>query len=211
MAKSRANDIESIAHGDHLPELHLTPEEIAAVKMSYMQLVAKVTVDPLTGEEETGLDRVCKQAYKMDPAMTKLLFGVEATQRFEVDPRTGLRKKGDARDDMAMLESAIKNAGKHREAKSVPPVTTRREAAQTAQTTVDSVTKPISADVASGPMPTKTSQPKAKRARSKSKPKSRVKATDTHEAALPIRATHDREEHTNTPAQHPLGLGIVSL
>jgi hypothetical protein len=109
----RGHNIEEITNAKELPELHLTQSEIAAIKLSYMELVAKVTVDPLTGEEEDGFDRVTKKAYKIDPGFTKMLFGAEATRKFEIDERTGVRKKAaqnqdTLRDDLAAIDASLK-------------------------------------------------------------------------------------------------------
>lgn len=94
-----------------LPELHLKPEEIAAIKLSIMELCSKVTVNQHTGLEETGMERVTRKAYKIDPLMTKMLFGAQAVRKFEVDAKTGLRinQNGESglHDDLAYLDAVL--------------------------------------------------------------------------------------------------------
>jgi hypothetical protein len=120
MASTRAKDIHEITGATELLSLNLTEQEIAAVKLSYMELVSKVSLNQVTGQEETGLDRVTRKAYKIDPGLTKALFGVEATRSFDVDARTGMRKnktmnEDSLRDDLAFidatLDSAIRSGG----------------------------------------------------------------------------------------------------
>jgi hypothetical protein len=101
IAKGSKND------GGNVPELHLSQSEIAAVRMSYLELLAKVKTNELTGEEENGMDRLTKGAYKVDKALTKALFGVEAVKKFEIDERTGLRKKGVAGDGSELLVATL--------------------------------------------------------------------------------------------------------
>jgi len=127
MAVVRGGDIHEITGGQELPELHLTQVEIAAIKLSYLELVAKVSINPVSGLEETGLDRVTRKAFKIDPEMTKMLFGVEATRKLEVDPRTGLRKKRTANtmnDDLAFIDASLSSAvasGAQNRARTLPP------------------------------------------------------------------------------------------
>lgn len=128
MAVVRGGDIHEITGGQELPELHLTQAEIAAIKLSYLELVAKVSVNPVSGLEETGLDVATRKAFKIDPEMTKMLFGVQATRPLEVDPRTGLRKKrteNTMSDDLAFIDATLDSvvaSGAQNRARTLPPM-----------------------------------------------------------------------------------------
>lgn len=110
-------DLHDIAKGKDLAELHMTPEGIAAIKLSYLELIAKVTVDKISGVEETGLERVTKKAYDVDPQLTKAFFGIEATRKFDISEKTGLRKKNTKnssaeilQDDLAFIDASMNQA-----------------------------------------------------------------------------------------------------
>mmetsp|Transcript_18909 Transcript_18909/g.30653 ORF Transcript_18909/g.30653 Transcript_18909/m.30653 type:complete len:240 (+) Transcript_18909:99-818(+) len=235
---TRGTSLHEIANGSTLPELHLTPEEIAAVKMSFLQLMAKTTVDPITGEEESGLDSVTKKAYKMDPDLTKMFFGVEATRKFEIDPRTGLRNNkhsAGGRDDIATLVATLdslkgRTQGSSSRSVSTPPAQPGAQESPP-QTTTTTTTNTTTTATKAAPHHVQKKIPGEKVQRAPSRPRRQqqtsqvpvdmktenVPRSNAFAAVLACNARSSPVAHlgdvasNSTSFEHRLGPGVVSL
>lgn len=229
VAVTHGRDITEITSAKELPQLQLTPSEIAAIKLTYLELISKVSVNELTGVEENALDRVTKKAYNIDPQLTKMFFGVEATREFDVDARTGLRKKRNEdslRDDLAFIDASLKSATQRLQ--TAPPKSTPAAAAR-----VEPESPPQSApsSAAAKSSPKKSIQRPPSRPRRQQpnsiaqrlgqgassiaqllKPAQKdVEQVPRAEAAVPL-LRMDAEPPAALPRSvHPLGEGVVSL
>lgn len=177
MTVTRGTDIQEITSGKELPELQLTQSEIAAIKLTYLELVSKVNIDPLTGLEESGLDKITRKAYKIDPGMTKLLFGNEATRPFEIDTKTGVRsdkrtdpasKEQHMRDDLAAIEAGLnqfkfagaQQGGAKQRSQTAPPPKAAAAEASPSTPAEGAATPPAKAEAAPKPTPKKATAAK---------------------------------------------------